>query len=763
MRSKSGNEGNNRSGTSPVRGAISALTAWLVCSGLALAAISGCSSSSTKAGNTTSETSSIQGRTDNTSVSESTPTGSTASKELQTKAKDAGSKREPVWKFVQKSEDTGYLGPESCRECHRERLEECLPTSHFNTCRKPTEERLPRGFAEGANQFQLPGTEVRFEMSRRGEKVLQAAVRNHSGTESRVESTIDLILGAGKSSDEVYLSWHADNTMWELPVAWVYANDCWGASGFDRNSSGDHARALTVRCFECHNTWFEHVQGTLSEYRREGIILGVTCERCHGPGKKHVEYHRRNPSETRSQHILLPSALPRERLMEVCTQCHGNAIRHRGPSLTYRPGERLDDYYRWVKPAHPEDDHVANQIGYMQDSPCFQKSDMTCITCHDPHLTDRPSTGADFHTNCAACHQPEACPKRPELPAEVQGKCVDCHMRKYVKINVNFDLEHDSYVPPTRRSQHRIEVNPVATDEVLLRWHRTQTSSQSATESLALQTKLVNYWMQEAAKCAEVGRYRGAIAAIREGLIVAPEDATLQTELRQYIASQASLDADQSNAEHALRNNQDDVARNLFESVIQRQPGNARVVGKLGMLAAKRGERELAERLLASVSEHDIDDQYGLSMLAWLAMLDKDYSKATKYYEQADYLEPFNTKIHQLWGEALARGGKPIDALRHFEVSLRSDPRNLDAMRSAAKAAMLAQDRELALEYANEAVEVTGQRDLADLKLLVEIQVENKLHADARESVRAMLGLVGRDAGVASEIQNWAKSLGLTP
>ncbi len=118
--------------------------------------------------------------------------------------------------------------------------------------------------------------------------------------------------------------------MWELPVAWVYANDCWGASGFDRNSGGDHARVLTLRCFECHNTWFEHVQVPLGEYRRDELILGVTCERCHGPSKEHVEFHRKNPKRTKSQHICCPSSLPRERLLEVCTQCHGNAIRHVG-------------------------------------------------------------------------------------------------------------------------------------------------------------------------------------------------------------------------------------------------------------------------------------------------------------------------------------------------------------------------------------------------------------------------------------------------
>jgi tetratricopeptide (TPR) repeat protein len=660
---------------------------------------------------------------------------------------------------VPRVENPGYLGPESCAECHKERLEECLGTSHFKTCRQPDPATMPRGFKGGSNSFALPYTEVRFEMSQRDGKYYQAAINKSALGDLKTESTIDLILGAGKSSDEVYLSWHPDDTMWELPVAWVYANDCWGASGFDRNSGGDHARALTLRCFECHNTWFEHVPGTLAEYRRDGLILGVTCERCHGPSKEHVEFHRKNPKETKSQHILLPSSLPRERLLEVCTQCHGNAIRHRGPALSYRPGEDLSTRYRWVDPPHQEDDHVANQIEYMRQSKCFQQSEMTCITCHDPHLTDQPADGDSFRSNCVGCHQPANCGKQSELAAEVQGKCTECHMRKYVKINVNFDLADDSYVPPARRSQHRIEVDPVGTNEVLLRWHRQQSDDVSRQKAIELEQQILSHWLLEAEHCASVGRFRGAIAAIREGLLIKPSSEELKTKLNEYVAGQTQLDADENAAEHADRNNQPGRARELFESVLKRNPNHAHVAGKLGTLAAKRGERELANDLLSSVTQLNPDDQYGISMLAWLAMLERNYARASELYAQADSIEPYNAMIQFRWGESLAKAGEFEQAIEHFKLALRIDPKHLDAMRALSIAAMANSQKVLAVSVAKQAVQLTEYRSMADLKSLVEILMQAGQKRQAEALIRYMLSLVNNDSRAVTDIQGWAKSL----
>ncbi len=653
----------------------------------------------------------------------------------------------------------GYVGPQTCSECHADRVEECLSSSHFRTCRIPNAKTMPRGFSPGNNTFELPSSGVQFEMTEQDGRFFQTAKSTSSSSQLATQSSIDLIVGAGKSSDEVYLSWHSDNTMWELPVAWVYANDCWGASGFDRDSGGDRARALTVRCFECHNTWFEHVPGTIAEYRREELILGVTCERCHGPGKEHVEFHRSYPAEKESHQILLPSSLPRERLIEVCTQCHGNSILHRGPALTYRPGKTLDDFYKTVDPAYQEDDHVANQIEYLRQSKCFSRSEMTCITCHDPHRTDQPAEGTSFQSNCSGCHQPEHCDKRFELPVAVQDKCVECHMRKYVKINVNFDLADDSYVPPARRSQHRIEVDDVATQEVLLAWHRSQTTDEDAQRATVIEEQLVNDWLSEADKCIAQERYRGAIAAIREALIVRPTSEVARSRLREYITVQTKLDADFRLAERLSASNRDAEARDAFTKVLEVQPNNADALGRLGKVTAKLGDRLKANALLAKANELEPDDQYGWSMLAWFAMLDKDYPRAAELYRQADLLEPFNSKIQSLWGEALARAGNFPEAIAHYRESLRINPRQTDALRGLIIAYSETNQFASAIVPAKQLVQLTNYQDVGNLMTLADLHLKLGQDEDVRKLVAHALELSRKSAPqFEAVIREWVRA-----
>ena len=212
------------------------------------------------------------------------------------------------------------------------------------------------------------------------------------------------------------------------------------------------------------------------------------------PGQEHVNYHRAHPSENAAQAIIHPRRLSRERQLEVCTQCHGNATRAKGPTLSYRPGQPLDDYYRTAISRHPEEDHVANQIKYLRQSKCFQKSELTCTTCHDPH---RATDHAAVEKSCAQCHEPAGCREQARIPAAVRDNCTGCHMPGRVWMNVHFHTAEEQFLPPFRRYDHRIGVYPEARDSVVLAWHKTQSSPENRTEVARLTQSLTDYWLAE--------------------------------------------------------------------------------------------------------------------------------------------------------------------------------------------------------------------------------------------------------------------------
>ncbi len=656
----------------------------------------------------------------------------------------------------------GYVGYEACRECHAERVAECEATAHFQTCRFPTEDRMPANFFSadpGERTFRVPGTRIAFQMGCSAGVFTQTAFTGRPPIGPHTTSTIDLVYGAKDVSDEVYLSWHPDGQMRELPVAWVHARGEWGASGFDRLGGGDFGRELTVRCFECHNTWFQHVPGTLGTYARDVLIPGVTCERCHGPADRHVEYHRDNPHALDTRGIVYPGGLSRDRLLDVCLQCHSNAIRHRGPALSFRPGDDLSDHYRYVHPKFEEDDHVADQISDLNESACFQKSGMTCVTCHDPHRTSVAAGGLGYREICMQCHERPACQQHEEIPSEIAGRCTDCHMRKYVKINVNFDLESDSYVPPLERSKHRIAVDPVGTQEVLLDWYASQSDGVSVARADALRRKLVSHWLTQAAEIAASGRHLGAIAAVREALRVAPDDPAANDRLQEYIALRRKWDDLWAAGEHARRDGRLDAARDLFEQIIDLNPLDALAYGRLGTIYYQQGDAARATELWQRCGELDPDEQYGLSMQAWAALQAGDAQRAADLYAAASEIEPFHSRLNTLWARALIACGRLEQARERLDVALQSDPRDLDANRLIVATLLQLGRPGPAVRFAENCVRLTEHGNVEDLMTLAEIYLQSGHPARARQAAERALGIaVIQRLGVAEEIRQWMAS-----
>ena len=453
----------------------------------------------------------------------------------------------------------GYLGPQACAPCHARRVAEFLSTPHARACRRPQDHPMPEGFAPGKGRFTSSDRALRFEMTRSGNEFFQSVERAIPNGEPAAKTRIDLAYGANKA-DEVFFTWKDDH-IFELISVWLHPLQRWAHTSYDHHGSGSFARETTPRCLECHNTWIAHVPGTTNEYQPDAAVLGVSCERCHGPGREHVAFHQEHPGEKLGRAVIQPAQLSRDRRIEVCTQCHsnavkprgpgfsnpvgsppggrpnGNSVKPRGPAFSYRPGEPLDDTYRTavderatiqsdgkivVVTRHPEDDHVANQIKYLQESKCFQKSELTCVTCHDPHRPHDKTDPATDRKACLQCHRPEACTDRPKLPAAVRDDCIGCHMPQRVWMNVHFHTEDDRFVPPIRRFQHRIAVDRIARSEVLLGEMRSTPAGAKTEAAGRLTAELVEHWLGESEKRQRDYRFLAAIGAAREALRLDP-------------------------------------------------------------------------------------------------------------------------------------------------------------------------------------------------------------------------------------------------
>ena len=651
-----------------------------------------------------------------------------------------------------------FVGPESCSSCHRAIYDGFKQTRHPGTCREVVEAEMPPGFDSKNGLFQSPHANVRFEMSRQGKDFYQTSFyKNPNGVDQRAQARIDLVLGAGGVADDVFLTWRNDGTMQELPMVWLYPSKCWSTSHFDPNSNGDFSRALTVRCFECHNTWAEHVPGSLNQYRREGKLLGVTCESCHGPAGKHVDFHQKNPEAKGNVEIIKPTRLERERQIEVCTQCHSNAMKHLGAAFQFRPGDNLSEHYKTIATTATEEDRVANQITYLRQSKCFQNSQMTCVTCHNPH---QPNTAKNSgSSSCAKCHKASDCSDAANIPEPIRADCVSCHMPSYLKINVNFETESDNYVPPLRRIDHRIASHPHARDETLLKFHLQNTDEVSQSEVKGLRQSLVDHYLKEAEACRKTYRFLGVVAALRE--VVRFEDSIQnRKKLKEAVEFQTNLDLMSTKAQKQLLENNVPAAMTSMQNILNLKPNDAKTHGRIGTEYAKLGQMPKAVEHLKAVSKHDPNDVFGVSMLGWLAYLGGRDEEAIEYYSQAEAIEPREAKLKYHMGLVLARLKRLPEARNKFKEALEIEPDRPDALQAFIFVAIESGQPKEALPYAERIVKMTGSQDVHALMMLADVYQSADMIPHAIQANEIAMKLApSQDPAAAAKILTSLRSL----
>jgi len=269
-----------------------------------------------------------------------------------------------------------------------------------------------------------------FRMDARGGRFYQTAVLGEPPRTTEHTEAFGLVVGSGRKG-QTYLYWKGDQ-LFELPVSFWIELGRWINSPGYLDGTANFDRPVIPRCVECHATYFQPLAPAPLENRYEpnDFVLGISCERCHGPGEEHVARHRSAPAATAlaAEAIVNLAKLPRERQIQVCAQCHGGLGEAIAPAFSFRPGESLDPFIKLQRPA-PEAkvDVHGNQAALLARSRCFQSSGtMTCWTCHDEHAPERAS--ASYSSRCLVCHQPEKCGMYGKLGPQIANNCIDCHM-----------------------------------------------------------------------------------------------------------------------------------------------------------------------------------------------------------------------------------------------------------------------------------------------------------------------------------------------
>ena len=338
-----------------------------------------------------------------------------------------------------------YADPALCVTCH----EDIAPAYGFTGMGRSFSRVDGSGFPTGRVYHEA--SDRYYTMVQRDGKFYQ---RRHQvgfgGKETNVlELEAQFVVGSGNHA-RTFLHRTPDGRLVQLPVSW-YAErgGYWAMSpGYDRADHLDFRRVIDVGCMSCHNGYPRARIEEDGDGPRFGEALpeGIDCQRCHGPGQAHVEAARTGDNQAIVRAIVNPAKLDRDRQLEACMQCHLESTssplpfriqRYEQPPFSYAPGKRLSDYFLHFDhaagaPGRDDKFEIAGGAYRLRKSACFQRSGMTCLTCHNPHDVASGRTAIERQVKvCQGCHQGTHRDGIPQgVDAETGGTCMDCHMPK---------------------------------------------------------------------------------------------------------------------------------------------------------------------------------------------------------------------------------------------------------------------------------------------------------------------------------------------
>ena len=343
-------------------------------------------------------------------------------------------KRESAGETVQQLEKpdfSAFAGSKTCGGCHKDIYSTHLQTAHFNTSANASQDNVLGSFEKGKNRYNY--TPALYIMMEKTDSGLYQEVYFHG--EKKRAFRFDITTGSG-AKGQTYLYWEG-NKLFQLPISFFSAASQWSVSPGFPPDKVLFDKPITSRCLECHATFATVTslpEAKQEEYNKAQLILGVDCEKCHGPGAAHVKAHEENKEDTSGKHIIDPASFSRQQKLDMCVLCHGGSMKKTEPSFSFMPGKPLTDFFiPDTTSLHADNVDVhGNQFGLLKKSPCFLRSEtMTCTTCHDPHKKERENLVL-YSSRCMNCHNEQHgnfCRVKP-MPANIRVNCIDCHMPK---------------------------------------------------------------------------------------------------------------------------------------------------------------------------------------------------------------------------------------------------------------------------------------------------------------------------------------------
>ena len=570
-----------------------------------------------------------------------------------------------------------YVGDARCLGCHND-IAQSYARHPMGRSLVPIEALLDQQRYTSDTQNPFTSLGRRFEVVRHGKRLWhRQAVLDGSG-KPVVGLDLEVQWAVGSGAKGYSYLFERGGYLFQTPISWFTQQQCWDLSpGFGPNVLT--GRLVGASCLYCHaNRVLEDPEqpNRFVPPIFDGLAIG--CERCHGPGERHIDSADR-------WDIVNPARLPPPLRDAVCEQCHlegeARVLRAGRQLFDYRPGLPLHDFWAVVVQGrhNDKDAKAVNHVEQMYQSKCFTKAvdgvKLGCITCHDPHVPIGPDQRQTYYRpKCLLCHdgtkEASVCsePLLRRKQVSPPDSCIDCHMPRYR----SWDVAH------TATTDHRILRRPEGHDAAPPGKNGIAPVGPPQLDNAIL----VDFYRDrfpEGDPQAERNLGLGLLKLMRMNMLHPQRHGDRALRLLEVALGRDPSDnaVRQGKVEAYLLLNRPAEALSEAEVLLPQQPRNGELLVQAAYAAQGCGQADRALeywRRALEVNPFMADDQAHLLEMLIRA---KRWDEAQKHCEKVLHLDPFNVSARQVQIDFLLQQGKRAEAQRAFDILRHLKPPDL--------------------------------------------------------------------------------------
>lgn len=365
-----------------------------------------------------------------------------------------------------------FVGKETCVECHLNEYNQWVGSDHDKAMQYANDSTVLGNFDDQTLEYngmthRFYKRDGRFFVETDGEsgKLEEFEIKYTFGYYPLQQYLVEFDRGRLQT---LPLTWNTKDSVWYHMAESIYTDEIIKSDNWLHWTN--QAQNWNGMCADCHSTNLIKGYDTQSDsYRTTWSEINVSCEACHGPASKHLEWAAK-ADYARDEHsnyglVVKTSGIDNKEYVDLCVRCHAR----RGSVSDFN---HSSDIYNHTIPNLPtgENYHIDGQIldedyvyGSFTQSKMYMR-DVACNDCHNVHSTKRLFEDNRLCTQChraddydtynhhfhkSAGQEGEAVIADDGVKFEVgEGtRCINCHMPAQFYMGVDYRNDHSLRVP----------------------------------------------------------------------------------------------------------------------------------------------------------------------------------------------------------------------------------------------------------------------------------------------------------------------------